>query len=351
MISKDNENVSEKIINTPNPIYSIDSRVFYPNWDNYPPQQQSVIKQGEKHLLSMGGLLTICAKPGVGKSSVVEAFISSVLNKNSDSLGMSISLSKDRGKVLICDTERSEWESHKSWLKLMKRAKIKKGTGVENNIIFANLKALNVDEKRAYIENVLNADKSIGLVVFDGAADFVNNSNDLVETNNFITWINKFDSSISIVCTIHTNPTDDKPRGHFGSELCRRSESVLLLKKIDSNRTLITSDFFDGKNRHDSPINWMYMYSELEDMFVSIEEPITNIKTNILTRSNLKYKEMAKDIWNDKNYLSFAEIINGIMSKTNKEYENSKNIFFKQFKDKICSKIDVNGISQWELLK
>jgi hypothetical protein len=92
------------------------------------------------------------------------------------------------------------------------------------------------------------------------------------------------------------------------------------------------------------------MYSELEDMFVSIEEPITNIKTNILTRSNLKYKEMAKDIWNEKDYLSFGEIISGIMSKTNKEYDNSKSIFFSQFKDKICSKIDVNGVSQWELL-
>ena len=45
MISKDNE----KIINTPNPLQSIYTRVFYPNWENSPPEQQSVIKQAKNY--------------------------------------------------------------------------------------------------------------------------------------------------------------------------------------------------------------------------------------------------------------------------------------------------------------
>jgi hypothetical protein len=332
MVSKDNE----KIINTPNPLQSIDTRVFYPNWENSPPEQQSVIKQGNKHLLSKGGLLTICAKPGVGKSSVTEAIISSHLNKDSDSLGMSITLLDGKTKVLICDTERSEWESHKAWKTLMKRAGVKKGIGIEESIIFANLKRLNAIEKKQYIEKVLNTDKSIGLVVFDGASDFLDNSNDLIETNNFIGWLSRFDSSISFVCTIHTNPTDDKPRGHFGSELCRKSECVLLLRRIDARKNEITSDFLDGKNRHGEAIIWQYTYNQEEDMFVSVDITPTPI-------FNEKNYQIALKIWGEQEYLSYTDIISRISNEMNKTNEAAVNFYKYNFKDKFIEKVDGKG--------
>ena len=348
MVNKDKqkniENV-ETITEINNSITSIENRIYYPNWDNYPPEQKSIVKFKETHLLSIGGMMSLCAKAGVGKSSLMEGFISSHLNEDCDSLGIKVCLNPKRNKILICDTERSTWESHKAWVKLMKRANVNKGSGIDEKIIFANLKSLSVDEKKVYINNFIINNNDIGLIVFDGASDFVYNTNDLVESNKFIEWINSVNSDISFIFTIHTNPDDNKPRGHLGSELCRKSESVLLAKK-DDDVFQITTDFEDGKNRHGKHETWYYKYCQESDMFISADYVKTSSKTQ-----NSKWYKIAIDIFAESDLMRFTDIVTKIQEITGKDYAKSKNVFFDNFQDKICRKELIEEKPFWKIIR
>jgi hypothetical protein len=338
MINKDKQKKIEDI-------NSIENRIYYPTWDNFPPKQKSIAKHKETHLLSMGGIMSLCAKPGVGKSSLMEAFISSHLNNNCDSLGINIHLTHKRDKILICDTERSIWESHKAWTKLMKRASIEKGSKNDEKVIFANLKALSVNDKKSYIDNFLTKNKDIGLIVFDGASDFIYNTNDLVESNKFIEWINTFDTDIALMFTIHTNPTDNKPRGHLGSELCRKSESVLLAKKSDDIFE-ITTDFEDGKNRHGKHESWNYRYCQEIDMFISADYVKIDNK-----RLNNKWYKTALEIFAKEDLMRFSDIVTKIQEITGKDYAKSKGVFFDNFQNKICIKENIEDKPFWRIIR
>ena len=350
MTSKDKEKITQieqTIFEIKDSILPSDKRIYFPNWDNSPPEQESIIKFNGTHLLSKGGLMCLCAKAGVGKSSLTEAFVSSHLNDKSDSLAVKVYLNPKRNKVLICDTERSAWESHKAWFKLMKRAKIKKGSNIDKKVIFANLKALSVDEKKDFVKNIMEENNDIGLIIFDGSSDFIYNTNDQVESNKFIEWLNTFNPNIALICTIHTNPNDNKPRGHLGSELLRKCESVLLAKKEGELYTL-TTDFEDyGKNRHGKHQSVNYKYSDEEDMFIVTDEKPTKTKPIV----NEKYKQMANDIFGENEHLKFGEIVNSIAKITSKEYDKSKSIFFDNFKNKICEKVEINDTPFWKIIR
>lgn len=351
MMSKDNIKIEQissfshlDLIEIPQ-TNNLNERVYFPNWDNAPPPEESVVKWGATHLLARGGLFVICAKAGIGKSSVTEAFLSSHLNQTSDSLGVKINLPISRNKILICDTERSEWESHKAWSKLMKRASINEGFDIEKMLVFANLQSLDVEEKFNFLNDYLLQNTDIGLVLLDGSADFLNNTNDITESNKLYHKLKNINKEVAFVCTIHTNPTDNKPRGHWGTLLCAKAESVLLLRKINDMYEL-TTDFDEGKLRHSKHISWYYKWCDEKNMFASTDEK-PQPKT---TKKNSEYSQMAIDIFGENERLKFKEIVEQIGKIKGKSEASSKQIFYDNFQLKICERIEINGEKFWKLI-
>ena len=321
-------------------------KLYYPDWNNAPPPEKSVMSFKGTHLLSKGGIFCLCAKAGVGKSSIMEAFISNYLNPNCDSFGVEINLSESRNKILFIDTERTNWEVHKAWSKIMKRAKINKGSKVKERLIYVGLKKLTAEEKKQYVNQILAENKDIGLIVYDGASDFVRNTNSETETTEFIDWLKTFDDEISFAFTIHTNPTDNKARGWLGSELLRRCEAMLLARRIGEINE-ITADFDNGKVRHGSKQSQNYKWCEIEEMFVSTDEkpqPTTSKK-------NSEYSKMAIDIFGENELLKFGEIVEQISKIKGQKEEDAKQTFYNNFKKKICERVEINGEKFWKLIR
>lgn len=339
-MDKDIKSLSEN-----NSIIPEDKRLFFPNWDNRPPKQKTIITGQGSNLLKTGGQLCITAKAGVGKSSICEAIISNHLNSDSDGLGFNVSLSNDRNKILYIDTERSNLETWDSWERTLKRSNINYPKNTEK-VIFGNFKSIPLKDRMNYVEQILHQNNDIGLIIFDGSSDFINNTNDIIESNQFIDWINTFNPLISLIFTIHTNPKDDKPRGHLGSELCRRANSVLLAQKIENDIVRITSEFSDGKVRHGSNVNWFYSFNAEMGMFVSVEHNYKRKNNN----KEKEYVELSKEIWGDNTIMYYSDIVKGIELKTGKSYENSKQIFNRKFKDKICRLMEISTGKGWVLI-
>jgi hypothetical protein len=349
MVSKDKEkklNNNQTIFEIKDSIIPSDKRSFYPNWNNQPPKQKSIITSQETDLLKTGGQLCITAKAGVGKSSICEAIISNHLNPNSDGLGFEVHLPLERNKILYIDTERSQSETWDSWERTLKRSEIE-FPNIDNRLIFGNYKAFSLSERMDQVKETMSLNSDIGLIIFDGGGDFVNNTNDIVEANLFINWINTFNPNISLIFTIHTNPKDNKPRGHLGSELCRRANSVLLARKKENEVVEITSEFEDGKVRHGGSVTWYYKFDIEYKMFKSLDDYTPKKTPSKSEKDKNKYKEIALKIWGDKKVMYFSEIVNGISEETKKDKNNSKAIFNRNFSGTICER---NGEDGWKLI-
>ena len=82
------------------------------------------------------------------------------------------------------------------------------------------------------------------LVVIDGIADLMHNTNDLEESERLVTELMALSSQYAchILCVLHANPNSDKARGHLGSALQRKAETVLYVHKV-GERSVVEPQF------------------------------------------------------------------------------------------------------------
>jgi hypothetical protein len=72
------------------------------------------------------------------------------------------------------------------------------------------------------------------LIVIDGIADLQRNTNDLEESDALVGALMRLSTQTNthIICVLHTNPGTDKARGHLGSSLQRKAESVIFVHRV-----------------------------------------------------------------------------------------------------------------------
>lgn len=290
--------------------------VFIPTWDNRPATVPPVIQMNGITFLTHQNIAAIIAKPGAGKSSNMEAIISSYLNSERDNLGYQVSESC-KGIIYI-DNERTNIDVWNSFYRTCRRAGIEEGQPV-NNVVIAGLRSISrLDERRKLIEHFLD-NHPCSLLLLDGAGDLVLDTNDLQEAGECRVWMRaltaKYD--ISIVTTLHPNPNSEKPRGHQGSEICREAESVLILKSYDENTRIITSDFEHGKNRNNAPLTAAFRWSDNQKMFISVDYDSIE-ETKLRAKEDQKRGELielAKSILPPPTALKNCDLINAIRDR------------------------------------
>jgi hypothetical protein len=75
--------------------------------------------------------------------------------------------------------------------------------------------------------------KGIHLIVIDGIADYIKDVNDPEQSNAIIKYFESLAMKYGtpIIAIVHTNPGTDKERGHLGSQIQRKCESLLMIKQ------------------------------------------------------------------------------------------------------------------------
>jgi hypothetical protein len=107
-----------------------------------------------------------------------------------------------------------------------------------------NLKQYDCQKRKIVIETLIKKDRP-DVIFIDGVRDLVLDFNDLQETTLLMNWlmmlIDKYNCHISLV--IHINKADSNPRGHLGSEIVNKCESVISIgiDETDKNKSIITS--------------------------------------------------------------------------------------------------------------
>ncbi|UVV56935.1 helicase RepA family protein [Bacteroides fragilis] len=153
----------------------------------------------------------------------------------------------NRPLVLYCDTEQSRFHCHRLISRVYKLINYPT-TEVHENLKFISPREYPTKERISIIEYALSkyAGK-ICLVIIDGIGDLVydiNNATEATEiTGKLMKWSQEL--NIHIHTVLHLNKGDDNTRGHLGTELNNKAESILQVTKsdLDTNYSTVAPKF------------------------------------------------------------------------------------------------------------
>lgn len=247
--------------------------IYEPDETNRPPEQPPLITVAGTKILPCGGMVTFIANPSHGKTTVCNAVAAGRLNPECDTLGFSLHTTK---RLVLMDTELPKDDLHASWRRMRRRARIDDEDVIDKSkLIYQSLRGLDIQAQRAHVLSVIS-DPGTGIVILDGIGDLLHDVNSSEETSSIISELMAatYTHGCGLIVTIHDNPVANrsgvagKARGHLGSELCRKSDSVLRIVKTD-DQYMITSDFSFGKLRHGKQVQSCFAWSDTESMMVS----------------------------------------------------------------------------------
>jgi len=147
-------------------------------------------------------------------------------------------LPEGKDHVLFFDTEQSGHRVHKFGHRILSMCK----EDVSQQFQLFRLRKFSPKERLKFIEQELanEINGNVGLVVIDGVRDLVTSINDENQSTDISSRIMKWSEkySVHILVVLHQNKGDNNARGHLGSELVNKAESVISVAIEESDRRL-----------------------------------------------------------------------------------------------------------------
>jgi hypothetical protein len=130
-----------------------------------------------------------------------------------------------QGTVLWFDTEQSPHYFYKTLHRVCKLIRVNDPQRLKGY----NLKTLTPGQKSDFIEHVIKHTPDVQLVVIDGIRDLVFDINSPEEATKTSVRLMKWcaDNNLHIICILHQNKGDGNARGHLGTELVNKAQTVL----------------------------------------------------------------------------------------------------------------------------
>ena len=183
---------------------------------------------------TIGTLGNFSASTGKVKSKKtfnISAIVAAAL-KNDEVLQYSAFLPENKRKILYVDTEQSKYHCHKVMERIMRLAGLPTDKDRED-FIFVVLRECTPDKRKQIIDYMLANMKGIGLVIIDGIRDLMYDINSPSESSDLINLLMRWSSeyNLHIHTVLHLNKGDDNTRGHIGTELNNKAETVLQITK------------------------------------------------------------------------------------------------------------------------
>lgn len=183
-----------------------------------------------------GNFSFIQAPPKSKKTFFVSMLACAYISGNTEYTG---DLQGHRGDLNIVhfDTEQGKFHAQKVFKRVLTMAR-------SDNKCYDTygLRILSVKERLNFIELYLKKyGDNLGFMVIDGVADLVLDVNDITESNQVVQKIMEWTQNynIHIACVIHSNHNSEKPTGHLGSFLEKKTESQIQLKISEEDDKIV----------------------------------------------------------------------------------------------------------------
>lgn len=184
---------------------------------------------------TLGNFSASIGKAKSKKTFNVSAIVAAAL-KNGTVLSYTAELPENRRKILYVDTEQSSYHCAKVAKRILRMAGLPTGRN-HKDLEFLVLRKYTPEERIAIVREAIYRTENVGLVVIDGIRDMVYDINSPSESTKIIsllmTWTGE--RNIHIHTILHQNKGDEHARGHIGTELSNKAETVLQVEKDEKN--------------------------------------------------------------------------------------------------------------------
>ena len=199
------------------------------------PDIEPLISIDGNPVCTRGNISAICGEAKSRKTFLTTALVASAMAIPCNKLDNFSNVSKDMNiNVLWVDTEQGEQHVRRVINRITHMTGAEMGGAiVEPRLTTLALRELAPHERKNIIYDAM-ALRHYDIVVIDGVADLQRNTNDLEESDALVDELMKLSTQAQthIISVLHTNPGSDKARGHLGSSLQRKCESVLFVHRV-----------------------------------------------------------------------------------------------------------------------
>ncbi len=193
---------------------------------------------GDCTIATFGNFSASTGKAKSKKTFNISAMVAAAVT-NTTVLNYRACLPEGKRKILYFDTEQSKYHCHNVLERIYKLS----GLSVKKDdprLLFWGLREYTPKLRIALIDYALRKHQEVGLVIIDGLRDLMYDINNGKEATDVMTvlmaWTSVYDLHIHTV--LHLNKNDNTPRGHIGTELENKAETVLIISKNLQNNSI-----------------------------------------------------------------------------------------------------------------
>ena len=203
------------------------------------PEPIPVVSRYGSIIASEGNISAVVGAAKSKKTFLCTALVGALLRKVEPQM---LGITRKNIKVLWVDTEQSASHVQRVHRRIYSLA------GWDEEVNYENLRTLTLREIEPKERYSLMADAvklfKPKLVVIDGISDLMYNSNCIEESDAIVGQLMALSTEYNchIMCVLHTNPNSDKARGHIGSTLQRKAETMIYVHKIEE-RSIVEPQF------------------------------------------------------------------------------------------------------------
>ncbi len=245
----------EKTNNTPPTFEELDnyikeSTVSVTNSYGYSPE---VLKIGDTVIGTLGNFSASIGKAKSKKTFNVSAIVAAALS-SSTVLCYRSYFPEDKKVVLYVDTEQGRHQCQKVLDRILRLAHLPEDADPQNLLVLA-LRKYTPEIRMAIIEHAINSIQGLGLVIIDGIRDFVYDINCPKEATEIIAKLMQWtdDRKIHIHTILHQNKNDEHARGHIGTELSNKAETVMQVEVARDDNAVSIVEAIHTRDREFEP--------------------------------------------------------------------------------------------------
>lgn len=209
-----------------------------------PPICIEIVIDGIPHTFgTLGDFTLLIGKAKVGKTFALSLILAAALISGTPFQKVLLAtFPADKKTVLYFDTEQSSYYVQKA----LNRICAISGIPVPDNLIVYSLRGHTPAERLNLIEFAINNTANIGMAVIDGIRDLVTSINDEEQASMIASKLLKWtgDLNIHIITVLHQNKSDLNARGHLGTELTNKSQTVVSISKAENKSVSVISAEF-----------------------------------------------------------------------------------------------------------
>lgn len=202
----------------------------------------TIIAIGGKSCMTAGAFSVIIGRPKARKGFTVGSITVAAASGSCTIKGIKGFFNDGKKGILYFDTEQGAYWGQVAHKRIIKAI----GNDQPKNLQYYNLQQYTPAQRLQMIDTAIMEHPNLLMVVIDGIRDLISSINDESQatetTSHILRWCAT--KQIHVICLLHMNKNDFNARGHIGSELINKAETVIsITKEKDENITTVKHEF------------------------------------------------------------------------------------------------------------